>query len=68
MCCEQVVKGQTFQDWFIHDYMLNKVGQSPLVSGFCKNARRPAISHTRARAHKHTYWCQAVKAKCKSPP
>jgi hypothetical protein len=29
-----VVKGQKFQDWFIHDYMLNKVGQSPLVSGF----------------------------------
>jgi hypothetical protein len=28
------VKGQTFQDWFIHDYMLNKVGQSSLVSGF----------------------------------
>ena len=31
---QTVVKGQTFQDWFIHDYMLNKVGQSPLVSGF----------------------------------
>ena len=28
------VKGQSFQDWFIHDYMLNKVGSSPLVSGF----------------------------------
>eukprot|EP01052_Picozoa_sp_SAG31_P041517 SAG31_NODE_6317_length_2068_cov_1.582529_2_plen_60_part_00 len=29
-----VVKGKTFRDWFIHDYMLNKVGLSPLVSGF----------------------------------
>ena len=29
-----VVKGQTFQDWFIHSYMFNAVGQSPLVSGF----------------------------------
>ena len=29
-----VVNGQTFQDWFIHSYMLNKVGSSPLVSGF----------------------------------
>jgi hypothetical protein len=29
-----VVHGQTFQDWFTHDYMLNKVGMSPLVSGF----------------------------------
>ena len=28
------VKGQTFQDWFIHDYILNEVGMSPLVSGF----------------------------------
>ena len=29
-----VVHGQTFQQWFIKDYMLNKVGQSDLVSGF----------------------------------
>ena len=29
-----VVHGQTFQEWFINDYMLNKVGMSPLVSGF----------------------------------
>jgi hypothetical protein len=30
-----VVNGQTFQDWFINDYILNKaVGRSPLVSGF----------------------------------
>jgi hypothetical protein len=29
-----VVKGQTFQDWFINDYILNEVGRSPLVSGF----------------------------------
>jgi hypothetical protein len=29
-----VVKGQTFQDWFINDYMFNAVGSSPLVSGF----------------------------------
>ena len=29
-----VVNGQTFQDWFIHDYMFNEVGRSPLVSGF----------------------------------
>lgn len=29
-----VVNGQTFQDWFIHDYMFNTVGSSPLVSGF----------------------------------
>ena len=29
-----VVKGQTFQDWFIHSYMFNEVGQSDLVSGF----------------------------------
>jgi hypothetical protein len=29
-----VVKGQTFQQWFINDYVLNKVGMSPLVSGF----------------------------------
>lgn len=29
-----IVKGQSFQDWFIHSYMLNSVGSSPLVSGF----------------------------------
>jgi hypothetical protein len=29
-----VVNGQTFQDWFIHSYVLNEVGMSPLVSGF----------------------------------
>ena len=29
-----VVHGQTFQEWFIHSYMLNKVGMSDLVSGF----------------------------------
>jgi len=29
-----VVKGQSFQDWFIHSYMFNEVGQSDLVSGF----------------------------------
>ena len=29
-----IVHGQSFQDWFVHSYMLNKVGQSPLVSGF----------------------------------
>lgn len=29
-----VVNGQTFQNWFIHSYMLNEIGSSPLVSGF----------------------------------
>lgn len=29
-----VVNNQTFRDWFIHSYMLNTVGLSPLVSGF----------------------------------
>jgi hypothetical protein len=29
-----VVHNQTFQEWFIHSYVLNKVGMSPLVSGF----------------------------------
>eukprot|EP00656_Telonema_subtile_P026754 TRINITY_DN28740_c0_g2_i1.p1 TRINITY_DN28740_c0_g2~~TRINITY_DN28740_c0_g2_i1.p1 ORF type:complete len:329 (+),score=55.02 TRINITY_DN28740_c0_g2_i1:175-1161(+) len=29
-----VVNGQSFQDWFIHSYMFNQVGGSPLVSGF----------------------------------
>jgi hypothetical protein len=29
-----VVHGQTFQEWFIDDFMLNKYGMSPLVSGF----------------------------------
>ena len=29
-----VVKGQTFQDWFINSYMFNEVGSSKLVSGF----------------------------------
>lgn len=29
-----VVKGQTFQDWFLDSYMFNEVGSSPLVSGF----------------------------------
>ena len=29
-----VVNGQTFRDWFIHSYMINNVGASPLVSGF----------------------------------
>jgi hypothetical protein len=28
------VHGQTFQDWFVNDFMLNKYGMSPLVSGF----------------------------------
>ena len=31
---DAVVKGQTFRDWFIHSYMFNEVGSSPLVSGF----------------------------------
>ncbi len=29
-----IVKGQSFRDWFIHSYVLNEVGMSPLVSGF----------------------------------
>jgi len=29
-----MVHGQSFQDWFVHSYVLNKVGMSPLVSGF----------------------------------
>lgn len=29
-----VVNNQTFRDWFIHSYMFNTVGSSPLVSGF----------------------------------
>ena len=29
-----IVNGQTFRDWFIHDYMINEVGRSDLVSGF----------------------------------
>ncbi len=29
-----VVHNQTFQDWFVHAYVLNEVGMSPLVSGF----------------------------------
>ena len=28
------MKGKSFQQWFIDDYMLNEVGMSPLVSGF----------------------------------
>lgn len=37
-----VVKGQTFQDWFVNDYMLNKVGMSELVSGFFWDDHWPA--------------------------
>jgi len=33
-----VVHGQTFQDWFINDYMLNKIGMSQLVSGYTPRA------------------------------
>jgi len=29
-----IVNGQSFQQWFIKDYMINEVGSSPLVSGF----------------------------------
>lgn len=29
-----VVRGQSFQEWFVHGYVLNEVGTSPLVSGF----------------------------------
>lgn len=29
-----VVNNQTFQQWFIHSYMMNAVGSSPLVSGY----------------------------------
>ena len=29
-----IVHGQSFQHWFVHSYMLNKVGLSNLVSGF----------------------------------
>lgn len=36
-----VVHNKTFQEWFIHDYMLNKVGMSPLVSGFFWDDRWP---------------------------
>ena len=40
-----VVKGQTFQQWFIHSYMFNAVGQSPLVSGFFWDDVWPANGH-----------------------
>ena len=29
-----VIRGQSFQQWFINSYMLSAVGSSPLVSGF----------------------------------
>ena len=29
-----IVNGQSFQDWFINDYVINEVGRSPLVSGY----------------------------------
>lgn len=29
-----VVNGHSFQEWFVHRYVLNEVGMSPLVSGF----------------------------------
>lgn len=29
-----IVNGQSFQEWFVHTYVLNDVGSSPLVSGF----------------------------------
>jgi hypothetical protein len=29
-----VIKGETFQEWFLDDYMFNQVGSSSLVNGF----------------------------------
>eukprot|EP00937_MAST-01D_sp_MAST-1D-sp2_P004197 g4197.t1 len=29
-----IVNGQSFQEWFVHSYMLNKAGMDDLVSGF----------------------------------
>jgi hypothetical protein len=29
-----VIRGQTFQDWFIESYILSSVGENPLVNGF----------------------------------
>jgi len=40
-----VVKGQSFQDWFIHSYMFNEVGSSDLVSGFFWDDQWPADGH-----------------------
>ena len=39
-----VVNGQTFQQWFIHSYMFNAVGSSPLVS---VRVRYPALPRKR---------------------
>ena len=36
-----IVKGQSFQEWFIHSYMFNEVGSSDLVSGFFWDDRWP---------------------------
>lgn len=41
-----MVHGQTFENWFIHDYMLNSVGMSPLVSGFFWDDFWPAVGGT----------------------
>lgn len=40
----EVVNGQTFQQWFIHSYMFNSVGSSPLVSGFFWDDHWPGAS------------------------
>lgn len=31
---DAVIKGQTFQDWFVNSYMFNEIGDSSLVDGF----------------------------------
>ena len=54
-----VVNGQTFQDWFIHDYMFNEVGRSPrlrlllgrLHAGRVIVARRP-LARREAQRHR----------------
>jgi hypothetical protein len=48
-----VVNGQTFQDWFVNDYILNHaVGRSPLVSGTLTHYNHTHCTHTHC-THPH---------------
>ena len=57
-----VVKGQTFQDWFIHSYMFNEVGSSDLVSGFFWDDVFPANGHFGDAVPNVTQDCGMTKA------
>ena len=64
-----IVHGQTFQHWFIHDYMLNAVGMSPLVRHnyilhFGRESLSDSLSRPAGIVVRCVFWVVAVATAC----